>query len=253
MAHKDFWEGIENYDSQVFSVFADKDAENPIFDYLKGKPKDWIVADLGCGNGNFLPFLSKQFKKVIAIDYSSSLSQKAKEKNSQLTNVEYKLNDMKNLNFLYNSLDIAITVNSVLPETVSEVEQIISEIYNTIKLGGEFVGIIPAADALVHLALLEHQELLDRGFKEKIATRKIKKVYEKIRQFDILGFQRDSKKEPHQKYFFPFEIEWRLKKVGFELITLQKVYYSWEYCRERHFGYFPGHERIWDWFVVAIK
>ena len=150
MTHQDFWKQINHYDNEVFSVFADKSAENPIFDYLIQKQNELTVADIGCGPGNFLPFLSQQFKQVIALDYSDTLLQKAKENNAQLTNIEYKSEDMQDLSSIYNKLDIAISVNSILPETIGEVDKMISEIYRSIKPGGEFIGILPAADTISH-------------------------------------------------------------------------------------------------------
>lgn len=251
--HKEFWEEIQDYDSQVFSVFADKDAENPIFDYLKQKPKGMLVADLGCGSGNFLKFLSQNFEKIIAADYSNNLLKEAKKRHSTLTNIEYKLMDMKDLEGLDGLLDIAISINSILPETINEVGQIIRGVYKSLKPGGEFVGILPAADTVIYLALLEHKQLLDQGKEETEATKEIERIFNTNRQFSILGFQRDSPSDPRQKYFFPSEIELIFKEAGFKSVLLQKVYYSWAYCKDHNYGYFPGKERIWDWFVIAKK
>lgn len=112
---------------------------------------------------------------------------------------------------------------------------------------------MPSADVIAHLALLEHQRLLDQGTQEKEATEEVENRFRIDRQFFTVGFQRDSEEQPVQKYFFPFEIKWRFKKVGFVSVRLRKVYYSWEYCKAHYYGYFPGYERIWDWFVVAEK
>lgn len=251
--HKAFWREITEYDAQVFSVFADNDADNPIFEYLDGKPQNLTVADLGCGSGNFLPFLSKRFEKVIAGDYSDALLGQAEEANARLTNVEYKNIDLRDLKPLYEKLDIAVSVNSVLPETVTEVDKMFGEIYKSIKPGGEFVAVLPAAEAAIHLATLENQKLLDEGLEESEATKRIEKTFQGDRQFSILGFQRDNETSPRQKYHFGFEIPWRLEKAGFKSVELKKVYYSWNYTKDHDYGYFPGRERIWDWFVVAKK
>lgn len=251
--HEDFWNEITSYDTQVFSVFADKDADNPIFEYLDSKPQNLTVADLGCGSGNFLPFLSKRFEKVIAGDYSDSLLKQAEEAHAQLTNVEYKNIDMRDLEPLYEKLDVAVSVNSVLPEAVTEVDKMFEEIYKSIKPGGELVAILPAAEAAIHLATLEYQKLLDGGVEESEATKRIEKTFHEDRQFSVLGLQRDNKTVPRQKYHFGFEIPWRLEKAGFKSVELKKVYYSWGYTKDHDYGYFPGSERIWDWFVVAKK
>lgn len=250
--YRDFWEKVD-YGSKIFSVFDDTKAENPIFEYLRNKPKKLIVGDLGCGPGFFLPFLSKHFKRITAIDFSSRLLREAQRRCHKLKNIEYAILDMKNLNSFYNEFNIAISVNSILPETVQDTKKIIKEIYKTIKKGGEFVGILPSADVVIYLALLECNKLISKGVSERKATEGIRKIFEKDRAFNILGFQRDAINQPIQKYFFPFEIKWRFKEAGFKSVELQKVYYSWEYCKNYYYGYFPGYERIWDWFVVAKK
>lgn len=248
--HKDFWEDVNDYDNNVFSVFADKDAENPIFDYLDSKENNLTVADFGCGPGNFLKFLAERFEEVFAVDYSKTMLEMAKQNNP---NIEFKKLDLNNLTPMHNSVDIAISVNSILPKKVQEVDNILSEIYKTIKKGGEFVGILPSADVVHHMALLEYQQQLAEGKDEKEIEEKIESKFRKFHQTSLLGFHRDSDKDPRQKYFYPSEIHWRLKKAGFKSVELQKVYYSWDYCKHFNYGYFPEHERIWDWFVVAKK
>ncbi len=253
--HKTFWKGVTDYDQQVFSVFADKDAENPIFDYLKKKPRHMKVADLGCGSGNFEGmFLSDYFDNVIAVDYSESQLKQAKYR--QLSNVEYALMDMKKLPF-NESLDIAVSVNSVLPGTVSEVEKMFKEIYNSLKPGGEFVGILPSAEAAIHLAFLDLLRLLDEGVDEATAMKQIEKVYHGKRQFSIIGAQRDNENSPRQIYHYPFTLEVMLKRAGFEIIESGEVHYSHKYCKNHDYGIpdkFDGMAKpIWDLFMVARK
>ena len=249
---KKAWEDVSDYDYQVFSVFSDKKAKNPIFNYLKKKSKNFIVADLGCGSGNFIPFLSKQFKHVVATDYSEALLKRAKKEN-KAKNVSYMHLDLKDLSSIHNELDIAVSVNSILPSTISDIDVIMKEIYKTIKKGGEFVGILPSGDSIIHLAIAEHQIMMDKGLSEKEANKRISKQYEEKYPFNILGLNVYEPEESPQKMFFPFEIEWRLKKAGFKDIKLEKVHYSWEYCKKQGYGYCPGYESPWDWFVTAKK
>lgn len=116
--HRNCSSNIFGYDRQAFSALADKGAENPIFDYLKQKPRSLIVADLDCGAGRLLPFLSQQFQKVVAVDYFQSSFRKAEK--YALPNVEYRKMDMRNLGSLYNKLDIATSVSARLPKTIKK-------------------------------------------------------------------------------------------------------------------------------------
>ena len=72
--NKDYWNGIaENYESEIFGVLAD-DKENLVTKNIKNfGAKSKVAIDLGCGIGYFLPFLSKSFGKVHAIDFSEKI------------------------------------------------------------------------------------------------------------------------------------------------------------------------------------
>lgn len=245
--------GPPGHGAQGFSVFADKSADNPIFEYLAGKPKGLTVADLGCRSGDFLAFLSKHFEKIVAVSPFEAVLKRAKEAHPEITNVDYMNIDMRNLRPLYGKVDMAVSANSIAPETVSDVEKMFQEVYKSLKRGGEFVAIIPSAEATMHLALLEHQKLVDAGVDDGEAMKQIEKIFEGDRQFNILGLQRDNETVPRQKYCFGFEIPWRLERAGFKSFKIKKIRYSWEYAKHHDYGYFPRHERIWDWFVVAKK
>jgi hypothetical protein len=44
------------------------------------------------------------------------------------------------------------------------------------------------------------------------------------------------------------------KKAGLRLlIEPKKLYYPWDLTKKFNYGYFPGNEEIWDWFVVTEK
>lgn len=251
--HQRFWEGVRDCDKEIFSVFADKDAINPIFDALQQKPSGLVVADLGCGSGNFLEFLSSHFSRVIAVDYSRHLLELARERHTKRSNIDYRKMDLRGLSSLHGSLDIAITVNSVLPGSIEEAGIIFREIYKSLKPNGEYIGILPSAEVVIHYALLEQNRLIGEGMPEEEASGLVEEKWVKDRGFSFLGFYSDDGKCPPQKYFFPFEIRWRLRDAGFKSVDLDKVYYSWAYCREKGYGYFPEMERIWDWFVIAKK
>ncbi len=70
--------GTPEHGAQGFSVFADKSADNPIFEYLGSKPRGLTVADLGCRSGDFLAFLSTRFDKVIAVSSFEAMLKRAR-------------------------------------------------------------------------------------------------------------------------------------------------------------------------------
>lgn len=249
---------MPSYEDIVFSVFSDKDAENPIHDHLRQERRDLTVGDIGCGPGNFLPFLSSQFKRVVAVDYCDVFLAQAKRRHSNLKNVEYIELDMTDLSQIHNSLDIAISVNSLIPQSIIKLEKMISEIYQTIKPEGKFVGIMPSVEGMViYPAQLKFLELIQTGINEQQAIGEVEQEYsspETKQNVTALGFYQEKPEHPRQKYHFGPMIKWRFNQAGFKSVELDKVRYSWEFCKKMKYpGYFPGHDRPWDWFVTARK
>lgn len=176
--------------------------------------------------------------------------------NDKLPNVEYAVGDMRYLSKWYGKFDVAISVNSVLPDSIKEVHIMLTEIHKTLKKNGKFVTIMASADgSCVYPALLKLRKFMQDGISEDDAIDKIEKEFFEGHKFHFLGFTKDDPKQPiMQKYFYPFEIPIRLRDAGFgKILRLEKVLYSWEHCRKYGYGYFPEEERIWDWFVVAKK
>ena len=62
---KDYWNAVaKHYESEVFNVLAD-DKDSLVTKNIKHYgAKSKVAIDLGCGIGNFLPFLSKSFGQV---------------------------------------------------------------------------------------------------------------------------------------------------------------------------------------------
>ena len=57
-----------------------------------------------------------------------------------------------------------------------------------------------------------------------------------------------------QCFHTPETIEREFWDAGLSVIgEPQKIYYPWEMARRFDYGYFPGKEEIWDWFVLAER
>ena len=77
---KDYWNAVaEHYESEVFNVLAD-DKDSLVTKNIKHYgAKSKVAIDLGCGIGNFLPFLSKSFaKSTLSISQRSVFSKRVK-------------------------------------------------------------------------------------------------------------------------------------------------------------------------------
>ena len=135
---------------------------------------------------------------------------------------------------------------------MDNVDIIIAEIFRILKQDGLFIGVLPAFDTVIYLYFLQYEALRKNGVTHKKATEAIEEEM-KRHNFHPLGFYSNYPEFPSQKYFYPTEIQYLFSKTGFVKIYLEKLEYSWEYCRDHFYGYFPDAPKIWDWFVVAHK
>jgi len=98
--------------------------------YIKGN-----VLDLGCGTGLQIPFLSKYAKKVIGIDLTNSLLEKAAEKFQNNAKVSLIQGDALSLPFPNSYFDFISSYGEVISH-ISEYEKALSEMSRVIKPGG---------------------------------------------------------------------------------------------------------------------
>ena len=92
------WDEIsKDYLAHIVSPF-DSGTVNPLFRQLLSidNIRDKTVADLGCGVGTLLPFLSRNFGRVVAIDFSSGMLRRAR-RTAPFPNVTFCEADMTDL------------------------------------------------------------------------------------------------------------------------------------------------------------
>jgi SAM-dependent methyltransferase len=211
--------------------------------------KQKTAADLGCGIGPLLPFLAERFGRVVAIDFAEGMLARARERCRGLTNLAFHQRDLTDLGELADSVDVAVAVNSlVLPDTAA-LDKALCAIHATLRGGGHFLGIVPAIDAVHYLTML----LLDRarltGMPESKA-RQNAAHYAQHKSYDF-AFGTFRYKGLEQHFWQPFEVRYRLRRVGFRRVRLAKVRLSWQ-----QFGCprdLDKHAPPWDWFFHAER
>jgi SAM-dependent methyltransferase len=240
---KEAWNSsAENYYSDVISPLKDS-VYNPLFeDIKKYSSKKNVVADMGCGIGELLPLLSKNFKEVHAWDYSEKMIEKCLSNKKE--NVHCKVKDITKVNEK-NVFDLVISVNSILEPDTKIIDRTFKNIYGTIKKKGIFIGVLPAIESYIYQAMLGAEELND-PIKFKEMKRQFLKEISIIKGCVKLG-------DETQKAFYRFEILHRMKKAGFKKIEINKVYYSWKAWKDAGQLYFPNESPPWDWYVKAEK
>lgn len=245
----------EQYEENNFTVWTDRMAREKIIGHLDKILCDstYIVADLGCGPGHILPYLSPLCGTVMKIDYAEEMLKVAESRNTDLTNIVYKHDDMRDLQRWYDTFDIAIATNSILPNSIDDADQMVIEIFKSLKEGGVCVAVMPSIETSNWLARLQYKSHREDGFSEEDAKRKIYLEFKKKAFDGLFGFMRDGPENLVQKYFYHDDIEDMFDEAGFRILSMEKLRYSWDHSNKYGYGYFPGKKEIYDWLVIAEK
>ena len=245
------WDKIATEYFDIVSSPFDERVDNPLFDHLKkirGKKKMRII-DLGCGIGNLTPFLAKQFGHVTAIDFSEKMVEATGEKCKAMENVVVLKQDIRNMELFYGQFNVAVAVNSFVLPSIVDIKKMFKETMKILKPGGRFFGIFPSTNSDLYRAMLT----FDMQYEE---TKQEDKAMEFTRQimgdedFDFMFSLYNC--EGSQKHFYQFELEYRLKQVGFINIVIGKVSYPWEMCEDDELWNLKD-PPLFDWFVTADK
>lgn len=245
-----FWsDAAPRYEEEFVDPFL-PDVHNPLPGMIEALGQaSRTVADLGCGIGPLLPQLARCFGKVLAIDFSEGMLKRAREAGSQHHNITYHCSSFLDLHRIKETVDVAVAVNSlVLADSVHR-EESLRQIHAMLRPGGMFLGIVPAMDAVHYHSML----LLDLARKNGCS--------------EVQGLQKAAQQAEHGFYDFangtfryqgleqhfwqPFEIGYRLRRVGFHRIRRRKVRLSWtQFAGGRDLALLPS---PWDWYFQARK
>lgn len=146
----EYWEkvAIENpcdaictgYDEQKFNTSKDTIV------FLVNIPwkANYTVLDLGCGIGRTAKFVAPNVKKYVGVDYSKNMIVVAKERNKQLVNAEFYVNDGSTLEILESNLfDIAYCELVFLHVKKSVTMSYVNEVHRVLKPSGIFYAQLP--------------------------------------------------------------------------------------------------------------
>jgi SAM-dependent methyltransferase len=205
------------------------------------------VADLGCGTGPLLPHLVARFGRVVALDFAPGMIERARGRlrPEAAGRVEFLTRPMHELDDLAGQLDVAVAVNSLVMPDIRLLDRTLRAIRAALRPGGLFLGIVPSIDAIAYHVMLLVDRALERGIAPKEAERHAA-VQAERRYYDF-AFGRFRFRGLHQKFWQPFEIEYRLNKAGLAPVVLDKVLYPWEDSLADADD-LSGFPRSWDWF-----
>lgn len=241
------------YDDVFLNPYA-AGVENPLWEAIAAcdRSEFRVVADLGCGTGPLLPHLHERFDLVYALDFAPAMLAAAKRRlaGGPSSRVIFLERAMHELDDLAGQLDLAIAVNSLVMPDVRLIDRSLAAIHASLRPGGRFLGIVPSIDAILYQTMLLYDQALGHGLEPREAQQ-FTAFHGEHRSYDFaLGrFRYQGLK---QKFWHPFEVEYRLGKAAFREIALSKVLYPWD---ENLAGgiELSTYPRSWDWFFTAKR
>jgi len=244
-------EYADKYHTYIISPFQ-QNVNNPIFSDLERLgSKRRIVADLGCGIGDLLPYLAQRFKNVYAVDFSSKMLETAAGRNSEHENILFVQADLRELTKFGLKLDVAVSVNSILLPHFEDINATLQQIHASLKEDGTFLGIFPSMESVLYNFMLVYEREYKKYGEEQKALEMTRRIIQGRKYNFITSVYADHPDE-RQKFFYEFELRMRLRDAGFKNVELKKVLYAWG---KELSGYedFEGKDEMWDWYVTASK
>lgn len=119
------WDGVRN------ELFGDRITLQAMLPLI---PRQWTVADLGCGTGNASELLAPIVKKVIAVDQSEPMLKAAAKRLSTHKNVEFLRGELEHLPIKDASVDAAVCV--LVLHHIPEPQFVCNEMARILKPGG---------------------------------------------------------------------------------------------------------------------
>ena len=162
-AMKDFYNSGPGYLSMLEA--ADKEPFNALLTLMqKWVSKGARVLDLGCGYGFSSYLLSQNGYRVVGVDLSAQLIQRAIDKYGNFPNVCFRAGDAESLEF--NDAEFDAVVSWALLEHIVDVPKAIDEMLRVVKKHGRIL--IFAANIISPMTPLDNLKRLMRGEKGRL-------------------------------------------------------------------------------------
>lgn len=248
-------ESAAKYGSEFLDPFRDS-VVNPLLTMLSeigAEPsRKMTAADLGCGTGPLLQRLLNQFGEVIALDFAAEMLTQCRERLGPESSkkVRFLNRAMHELDDLAGTLDVAVSVNSLVMPDLRVVDKTLRNIFAALKPGGRFLGVVPSIDAIHHHSLMLWDAYLDQGYSMEEAERLVA-THMEHHMYDF-AFGKFRFGQLDQKFWQPDELRYHLMKSGFTDIRMVRLEYPWD---DSLAGYklLKNHPKTWDWTFEARR
>lgn len=245
-----YWNSLaSDFEDNVLEI-ANHDLQGVIEEQVERMAKEGAVAaDLGCGTGSLLPYLSNKFEKVYAVDYADELLNVAKKK-YKYKNVEYICHDLISKKSLPFSADVTFSVNSLISDKHANRQAIAQSLWRSTNKQGFSMVVVPSLESVTHV----YQTLVRCNVRQQIDRREavsdITHLYKNEVISPVDGIV--SIGGTLTKCFTREEITVFLSEIGFTIEDVQRVEYAWDEEIEDAPRWLKE-PYPWDWLIISRK
>ncbi|MBI1344463.1 MAG: methyltransferase domain-containing protein [Terrimonas sp.] len=243
---KNYWEKLAPvHQDEMFNVLKNDRKKIILKQIEQLGSKRKTVADMGCALGRWLPALSKNFRKVYAIDIAEKFITLAKENNSDLHNIEYIRADAGNIQPV--PCDVVLCVNAVMTPVLAKRDAFFRTISDSLPRNGHLILVVPSLEsALFSEAMLERWHFKDGTSKPIFTGDNAVDKFENLKSgiYDLDGVP--------TKHYLKEEIKALLPQYQLQVKEVEKIEYTWDTEFESPPSWLQS-PRPWDWMFVAKK
>ncbi|MEO5979906.1 MAG: class I SAM-dependent methyltransferase [Chryseolinea sp.] len=249
MNERKHWDKIApSYNDEIFDVFnSDRDGKLGQY-FSKHSNKKHRAIDFGCGTGKAFPFLSPNFKRVLAIDISEQCL--AEARNRPFGNIDFKRMDLAAKNIRLPAADFMFCCNVIMLPEPEKNEIMFKNFQRCLRKGGSGLIVVPSAESILYSTW----RMIDWYKKEGVTPAKIpanELDYFNGKKMDMLQgiFKIDG---VATKHYSESELEVLFARAGLMITSLEKLNYDWN----TEFSSPPKWMKDpypWDWLIECKK
>ena len=250
--NESYWDSLsDDYETQVFEVLR-HDRDQLVLSRVAhhGSP-DHLATDLGCGIGDFTPFLAEHFGQVEAVDLSRKFLDRACERCGDLDNVTFRKVDLASQGNRLPKAHFALCVNVLIMPSLAVRRAILQAINDHLLPGGVLLLVVPSLES----AMLSNARLIDWNLRDGVPpTAAARAESPAPKPGDAVRMKQGIMRldDVPTKHYVREEIVARLEASGLRVREATKIEYTWdtEFTEPPRWMQEPF---PWDWLVLAEK
>lgn len=193
--------------------------------------RDRVLVDAGCGIGSFVQRFGPKFGRIIAFDFAPKMVRRAKERCSDVPNVEWATQGLENAASKIGPVgDLTVCLNVITSRDESLREQQWSSLAGLAKPGGHVLVVVPSLESAHHV--IQHVDETN----------------------EIHGSKPDEgliyRGDEHQKHYTREELRQTVWCRGLRVLSLRRIQYPWT---DEGLDQELSVKRPWDWVCLARK